>query len=88
MRVKVLKKFRDARTKEVRNIGSVFECSKERYEEIVAAGEYVENIPDGESELVCDIAQMTLEDLKKMAKEKKVKNYSSMSKEQLIKELS
>lgn len=88
MRVKVLKKFRDVKTKEVRNVGSMFECSKERYEELVAAGEYVENVPDEESESVCDIAQMTLEDLKKMAKEKKVKNYSSMSKEQLIKELS
>lgn len=34
MKIKVLKKFKDKVTGEIRKIGDVFECSKERLEEI------------------------------------------------------
>ena len=41
-------------------------------------------MPDEEDKKIED---MTLEELRKLAKEKEIKNYSKLSKEELIKEL-
>ena len=101
MKVKVIKKFRDITTKEIRKVGEEFECTAERYDQIKNAGEYVEPV-DGEPEngepengehntgsgTVCDIAQMSIDELKSVAKEKKIKNYSRMTKEELVDALS
>lgn len=101
MKVKVIKKFRDITTKEIRKAGEVFECTDERYAQIKKAGEYVEPV-DGEPEngdpeedgnnpgsgTVGDIAQMNIDELKTVAKDKKIKNYSKMSKEELVAALS
>ena len=50
MKVKVLKKFKDKHTGEIRKVDDVLIVSKKRYEEILKAGNYVEeckDTPDG-----------------------------------------
>ena len=44
MKVKVLKKFKDRHTNEIHEVNKVLTISKERYEEILAVGEFVEEI--------------------------------------------
>lgn len=80
MKVKVLSKFKDAETKEIRNKGDIFECSEERYKRIVAVGKYVEPVDNP----VGDIAQMNIKELKELAKEKGIENYAKLSKEELL----
>ena len=46
MEVKVLKKFRDKHTGEIRNKDDILTVSKKRYEEILKAGDYVEKCKD------------------------------------------
>ena len=41
MKVRVLKRFRDIREKIIREAGEVFECTEERYQEILGKGDYV-----------------------------------------------
>lgn len=81
MKVRVINKFRDAESKEVRKPGDVFECSEQRYEQISATGAYVEKLPDNS---VGDIARLSVKELKELAKERKIENYSTMSKEELV----
>lgn len=117
MKVRVLKKFRDKVTKEIRKTGDVFEATEERVEEIMKkskdlvevvkenpeqgeepdkgeVGEEPDKEPeqDGEQEqgenqeaagAVCDIAQMTEEQLRELAKSRKIKGYTKMSVEEI-----
>lgn len=48
MKVKVLKKFRDKETKIINIPGDELEVSEERFNELVAAGDYVEAVEDDE----------------------------------------
>jgi len=41
MKVKVLKTFIDKNTKKLNEVGSIIDVTKERYEELRAAGNYV-----------------------------------------------
>lgn len=53
MRVKTVVTFKDLKEKKLRIIGEEFDCSKERYEEIIKVGAYVELVqekPDGSEE--------------------------------------
>ena len=44
MNVIVKHRFRDKTTGKIRNVGEGFTCSKARYDEIMAAGDYVEAV--------------------------------------------
>lgn len=44
MRVIVTKRFIDKNTGKLREVGDVFSCNKERFAEITAAGDYVEEV--------------------------------------------
>lgn len=72
----VLKKFRDKTTNNIRKVGEVFEATKERVEELIKAGKYVEEF---------NIDTMKKTELVTIAKEHKVEGYSKMSVEELRK---
>lgn len=44
MNARVIKRFKDKETGEIRNVGDVFECTKARFEEILAVGDLVEEV--------------------------------------------
>ena len=44
MEVKVITRFRDAHTGEIHKPGETFECTQERYDEILAVGPFVEKV--------------------------------------------
>ncbi len=44
MKVKVLKEFRDKNTGKIRKVDSTFTCNKERLEEILKVGDFVEEL--------------------------------------------
>lgn len=44
MKVRVINEFVDKHTGAVRNAGSLFECDKERFEEIEKSGHFVEEV--------------------------------------------
>lgn len=46
MKVKVIKKFVDKHTKEVRKVGEVLTISKDRFEEILTVGKLVEEVKE------------------------------------------
>lgn len=64
MVVKVIKKFRDIHTNEIRKAGDILEITKERFDEIKKSGNYVEEIKT---------AHLTTEDLKTWKKDELVK---------------
>lgn len=50
MKVKVVEKFRDKKTKEIRKVGEVFNVSKERFKEIIEVGPFVEEYKEESAE--------------------------------------
>jgi len=46
MRVKTIVRFRDMEEDVIREVGEMFSCSEERYQEILAKGEFVEEAPE------------------------------------------
>lgn len=50
MKAKVLVKFKDKETGEIRNIGDVFVCNKKRFAEILEVGNYVEEVTEAKEE--------------------------------------
>jgi len=46
MKAKVLIKFKDKETGEIRNIGDVFICNKKRFAEILESGNFVEEVTE------------------------------------------
>ena len=48
MKVKVIKKFRDKESKVINHPGDNLDVSEERFNELVAAGNYVEAVEDDE----------------------------------------
>ena len=46
MKVKVIEKFRDKHTKKIHNVGDVLTISKERFDEILTVGKFVEEIKE------------------------------------------
>ena len=50
MKVKVLKKFIDRQEKAVRQPGEVFECTEERYNEIMSKNKLIEPVEENEPE--------------------------------------
>lgn len=95
MKVKVLKKFRDKETGEIRKQDDVFEADEGRIEEIMAkSNDLIEVLNNEEEEPkqgkeqeaagdLCDIAQMTEEQLRELAKTRKIKGYTKMSIDEL-----
>ena len=67
MKVKVLVKFIDRHTGVIHRAGEEFDCTPERYEEILSRGNFVESAEETEDE-VKPIEDMTFEELKKHAK--------------------
>ena len=45
MKVKVTHNFQDKRTKQLRVVGEVFECTAARLKEIQSVGDFVEKVP-------------------------------------------
>lgn len=97
MKVKVLKVFRDKKEDIIRKKDEIFECSRERFEEIYNKDRNLVEPIEGTEKLkedtkegsgsVCDIAHMTEGQLRELAKEKKIKGYTKMSLKQLKEEL-
>lgn len=46
MKAKVLKKFRDKHTFEIHAVGEILNITKERYEEILTSGKFVEEVKE------------------------------------------
>ena len=44
MEAKVIKRFKDKETGEVRAVGDIFECTQTRFNEILEAGPFVEKV--------------------------------------------
>lgn len=44
MNARVIRRFRDKETKEMREVGDIFECTKARFDEISAVGNFVEEV--------------------------------------------
>lgn len=44
MKVKVIKKFKDKNTHDIHEVGELLTISKDRYNEILAVGDFVEEI--------------------------------------------
>lgn len=68
MRVEVTKRFKDKYTGEMRQVGEVFEVTKERYAEIAGAGNYVSVI--AEDAATDELDTMNAKELREYAKEK------------------
>lgn len=67
MKVKVLVRFIDKHTGEIHRAGEEFDCTPERYEEILSKGNFVEAIEETENE-VKPIEDMAFAELKEYAK--------------------
>lgn len=50
MKVKTLKKFIDQKEKVIRQPGEVFECTEERYDEIMAKNRLIEPLEESDQE--------------------------------------
>lgn len=50
MEVRALVRFRDLKERKIREIGEVFPCTEERYQEILENGNYVELVEEPEEE--------------------------------------
>lgn len=90
MKVEVLRSFIDKQTKEVVKKGTIIEdMSEERFAEITEATGYLKKIEDADDENAKSaLEKMTVAELKNLAKEKEVADYSKMNREELITALS
>lgn len=68
MRVEVTKRFKDKHTGEIRQVGEIYEVTKERYAEITEAGDYVAVIV--EDAVTDELDNMNAKELREYAKEK------------------
>lgn len=87
MKAKVLKRFKDKYTKEIKETGELIEISMERYKELTTSplGIFIEKL-ETESETIC-FDNMTKKELMEYAKQKNINLDMSMTKQEMIKEL-
>lgn len=57
MKAKVKQRFRDKETGEVREVGSTFECTDDRYNEILTVGDFVEKVKTRRTRKKADAAE-------------------------------
>ena len=92
MRVEVLRSFVDKETKEVVHKGTIIEnMTEERFNEIMEATAYVKKIDDKEEVKTPkkrNLSEMTVKELREIAKEKEIPDYHDMNKEELLNALS
>lgn len=86
--VKVIKRFKDKYTKEIKEVGQVMKITKERYEQLATSpsGVFVEKLEIVEDEVVC-LDDMTKKELVEYAKNKGIELDMRMTKAEMIKEL-
>lgn len=86
--VKVIKRFKDKYTKEIKEVGQVMKITKERYEQLATSpsGVFVEKLEIVEDEVVY-LDDMTKKELVEYAKNKGIELDMRMTKAEMIKEL-
>ena len=55
MKVKTIAIFKDLKAKKLREVGEEFICSRERYEEILKKGKFVEPVEERKTEKTTDV---------------------------------
>lgn len=90
MKAVVVKKFRDKHTKKVVPNGTVIEkISKERFDEINKAGDYLQVIEEEENqetvEETADFSKMKVAELREIAADRGIDGADEMKKEELVK---
>lgn len=86
--VKVIKRFKDKYTKEIKEVGQVMKITKERYEQLATSpsGVFVEKLEIVEDEVVY-LDDMTKKEIIEYAESKGIELNPRMTKAEMIKEL-
>ena len=82
MKVKTVVTFKDVKAKKLRKEGEEFECSKERYEEILEKGKYVEPVVEETQEADSTPDEAEVAPVQPKAKTKAAKSGKQAKKEE------
>lgn len=83
MKVKVVKRFVDKETKELHEANEVIEVTEARFEEISAAGKYVEKLPDDAQEEK-PLEKMKVDELKEYAEAHEIELNGAKTKAEIL----